>query len=184
MNRQILVKGLAAAGWMMFAAPLHAAPVLPHVSLKVTLDNGSDYKKIQGSSGKSREEKIQLNITLDNRDNVQIKDLTVEWAIYSHPLGKVKLDKAGHGTKKLTIAPLKSEDIKSDKITITGTPKHGVVSQDKNRNNNNANNGNNQNNIITKSVAATGSQYYGYAVQLYSGGTLLDQAYSQSNLKR
>ncbi len=179
MRVSTLVKGIVAG--MMYCNSALATPVLPHVLLKVTLDNGSDYKKIQGSSGKSREEKIQLSIDLDNRDNLQVKDLRVEWTIYSHPLGNVKLDKAGHGSKMLTLEPLKSEEFKSDKITITGTPKHGIVSQDKNRNNNN---GNNQNNIITTPVAATGSQYYGYAVQLYSGSTLLDQAYSQSTLKK
>ncbi len=180
MRTPTLVKGIVAG--MMFCSSALAAPVLPHVSLRVTLDNGSDYKKIQGSSEKTREEKIQLNINLDNRDNLQNKDLRVEWTIYSHPVGKVNLIQAGHGTKKVSLAALKSLDFKSDKITVTGTPKHAVLSQNKNKNHNSG--GHNQNQTTSKEVAASGNQYYGYAVQLYLGGVLLDQAYSQSSLKK
>jgi hypothetical protein len=176
MKQSLGLPGVVVAGWTMFCGSLLAETAVPHVSLKVTLDNGSDYKLIKGSSDKSRSEKCQLHITLDNRDNAPVKSLSVRWAIYGKEEGKDKLVPAGKGNKNVALDALKSVEFTSAQISFNGTPKHGETTTTKAK-------GTTKAKTQTKEVGATGNEYYGYAVQVYDEGILLDQAYSQNSLK-
>lgn len=174
--------GVVVAGWMAVCGSSTAAPAAHHVSLKVTLDNGSDYKKIKGSSEKTRTEKCKLHIALDNRDDKPIKDLQVKWTIYGRKVGKDDLVTTAKGTRKVSLDALKAMDFSSDSASFNGTPKHSVTTTNKNKGKNSGA-GNGKTNTQTKTVAASGDQYYGYAVQVYDGHILLDQEFSQNRLK-
>lgn len=173
--------GIVVAGWISLCGLSEAAPVIHHVSLKVTLDNGSDYKKIKGSSEKTRSEKCKLHITLDNRDNNPIKDLQVKWTFFGRKVGKDDLLTMAKGTRKVSVDSLKSIEFTSDSASFSGTPKHAVTTTNKNKGWNGGESGKAK--TETKEVAASGDQYYGYAVQVYDGYLLLDQAFSQNRLK-
>lgn len=170
------LKAILVTGGVVVCGGASADPVVHHVSLKVTLDNGSDYKKIKGSVDRTRTEKCQLKIALDNRDNVQIKNLSVKWTLYGRTMGKDNLVTVGNGVRKVTVDALTSLDFTSDSVSFNGTPKHAITTTTRNQNTKTAN-------TKTTEVAATGNAYYGYAVQVYDGQVLLDQAFSQNALK-
>lgn len=170
------LRGVTLAAGIVLCGSLAAADAQHHVSLKVTLDNGSDYKKIKGSGEKSRSEKCLLHITVDNRDNVPVKNLSVRWTIYGKAVGKDKLMPAGQATKYVTVPALKTVQFNSTPVSFNGTPKHGETTTSKSKGASHAK-------TQTTEFAATGTEYYGYAVQIYDGGVLIDQAYSQNRLR-
>ena len=182
MKNAWILPGVVVAGWLSVCASLAAEPVVRHVSLKVTLQNGSDYKKIKGSNEKTRTEKCKLHIALDNRDDKPVKDLQVKWTIYGRKVGKDDLVTKASGTRKVSLDAFKAAEFSSDSASFNGTPKHTVTTINRNNGRNNAG-GRGRNTTQTKTVAASGDQFYGYAVQVYDGNVLLDQAFSQNRLK-
>jgi hypothetical protein len=182
MKNTWILPGVIIAGWMSVCGSLAAGPVVRHVSLKVTLENGSDYKKIKGSNEKTRTEKCKLHITLDNRDDKPVKDLQVKWTIFGRKVGKDDLVTSAKGTRKVSLHAFKTMEFSSDSASFNGTPKHTVTTTNKKKGRNNGG-GRGRNTTHTKTVAASGEHYYGYAVQVYDGNVLLDQAFSLNRLK-
>ena len=161
--------------WGGLCGPLLAEPVSHHITVKVSMENTSDFRKIAGSSEKSKQQTRQLSVTLDNRDKEQVKDLSVKWAIYAHKMQNHQLVTVKQGTVKTKIEALEAKTVKSDRVTIKGTPKHSVTSRKTVRGKVQAN---------TKHFPATGEEYYGYSVEVYAGSTLIDEVYSQPSLQR
>ncbi len=169
---------LIVTGLIQSAAPLLAEQPGPHISAKVTLDASTDYRKIGGSSEKTKVQQRQLMVTVDNRDKIEANNISVKWTIYGRSMKDNKLMVAKEGTEKTKVGALQSTVVKCDKVTIKGTPKHTVTSQRKGRGR-----GDGQPQITNKSYPAEGEEYYGYAVRVFAGGTLVDEAYSQPSLK-
>jgi CCR4-NOT transcriptional regulation complex NOT5 subunit len=161
--------------WGVWGGPVLAEPVSHHISMKVSLDSASDFKNIAGSSDKSKRQTRQLSVTLDNRDKEQVKDVSVKWAIYARKMQDHKLVTVKQGTVKTQIGALEATTVKSDQVTIKGTPKHSVTTRKTVRGKVQAS---------TKHIPATGEEYYGYAVEVYAGATLIDEVYSQPSLRR
>jgi len=164
----------AALAWSMLCGSVLAEPVARHITAKVEVENTTDYKNIAGSTARSKEQTRQLNVTLDNRDKQAANDVVVKWAIYAHKMETNKLVTVKEGTVKAKIEALSTTSVKGEKVIIKGTPKHTVVTRK-------TTNGKAQNS--SKNEAATGEEYYGYAVAVYAGGVLLDETSSHPSLK-
>ena len=146
----------------------------PPVTVKVAVDSSNDYKNIAGSAEKSKKQTRQLNISLGNNDKDVTANLTVKWAIYSHTMKDHKLVTAKAGTSTAKVESFKTVTVSSAKVTIEGTPEHTVVTKKSNR-------GKPQ--VSSKRNPATGEDYYGYAVAVYSGSTLIEETASHPSLK-
>ena len=164
----------AALVWGVLCGPLLAEPVGKHITMKIDMEDSTDYKNIAGSTARSKEQHRQLNVTLDNRDKEPAADVSVKWAIYSRKMDSHKLVTVKQGTTKARIEALSTTSVKSDKVTIKGTPRHTVVTRKSVK-------GKVQNN--SKTEPATGEEYYGYAVAVYAGTVLIDEVFSQPSLK-
>ena len=156
--------------------PLLADPV-PHITVKVTVDSSTDYKKITNSNERSRKQTRQLNVSLGNNDKDLPANLTVKWAIYSHTLKDHKLTTSGHGTEIAKVEPFKTVTVNSAKVTIEGTPEHSVITTK------NSGRGKGNAQVNAKRNPATGAEYYGYAVAVYAGSTLVEEIASQPSIK-
>lgn len=164
----------AALVWGVLGGAAVAEPVLRHITMKVEVEDSTDYKNIAGSNSKSKQQDRQLSVTLDNRDKERATDVSVKWAIYAHKMASHKLVTVKQGTVKTKIEALSKTTVKSDKVTIKGTPKHSVVTRRAVR-------GKVQSN--TRNEPASGEEYYGYAVAVYAGSVLIDEVFSQPSLK-
>ena len=156
--------------------PVLAEPVGRHISAKIDLENSNDFKNIGGSNAKTKVQHRQLNVTLDNRDKEQAA-VSVKWAIFAHKMDNNKLVTVKQGTASATVGALSTATVKSDRVTITGTPKHTVVV------NNNRRNAKGKVQTTSKSEPANGEEYYGYSVQVFAGSELISETYSQPSLK-
>ncbi|MCX6880130.1 MAG: hypothetical protein NTW21_40955 [Verrucomicrobia bacterium] len=165
---------VAALVWSGLSGPLLAEPVARHITVKVTVDNASDFKDIAGSTARSKQQTRQLSVLLDNRDQEAANDVAVKWAIYARKMTDHKLVTVKQGNLKTKIGPLETATVKSDKVTIKGTPKHAVTTRKK---------VNGKNQSSTKNNPASGEEYYGYSVAVYVGSVLIDEIYSQPSLK-
>jgi len=146
----------------------------PHVTVKVAVNSTNDYKNLPGSTEKSKKQTRQLNISLGNNDKEVAAKLTVKWAIYSHTMKDHKLVTAKAGTITAKVESFKTVTVSSAKVTIEGTPEHTEVTKKSNK-------GKPQ--VTSKKHPATGEDYYGYAVAVYSGSTLIEETASQASLK-
>jgi len=164
----------AALIWTMICGPVLAEPVVRHITAKVEVDNSTDFKNIAGSTARSKEQKRQLSVTLDNRDKEPATDVTVKWAIYAHKMDTNKMVTVKEGSLKARIEALSTTSVKSDKVVIKGTPKHAVVTKKTVRG---------KVETSTKNEPATGEEYYGYAVAVYAGSVLIEELSSQPSLK-
>lgn len=165
--------------WLaLLACGLACGPLLaeavPHVTVKVTVESTNDYTKIGGSSEKSKKQTRQLNVTLGNNDKDQPANLTVKWAIYSHTMKDHKLTTSGQGTETAKVEPFKTVTVHCAKVTITGTPEHSQASKTS---------GKGKAPATAKRIPATGDEYYGYAVAVYAGATLIEETASHPSLK-
>ena len=158
-----------------FGGPLWAEPAQHHISMKVTADASVDTKKISGSSVRSRVQNRQLTIALDNRDKEVVDGVSVKWTIYARTMDGGHLVTVKEGTEKPKLAALQTTTVKTPVVTFKGTPQHAVTTQ--------KNSGKGKTQATSKREPATGEEYYGYAVQVYEGSTLLDEEYSQPSLK-
>ncbi|MCX6865606.1 MAG: hypothetical protein NTV46_05195 [Verrucomicrobia bacterium] len=175
MNNQWNCLWVAVLAWSVACVPLLAEPpLLRHITATVTVDSSNDYQNISGSSEKSRKQGRQLNIVLANYDRQLVKDVSVKWAIYAHKMDNHKLVTVKQGTRKTTLEAHGTATVKSDRVTIKGTPKHSVITRKTIK-------GKVQ--THSKSQPATGEEYYGYSVEVYAGSVLIDGIYSQPSLK-
>jgi hypothetical protein len=176
MKKPLLPGFLFAAALMV---PVRAEPSTPHLSAKVRVEAGTDFKKIGGSSASSKTQTRQIVVILDNRETSELKDISVRWKIYARSMKDNQLKVAKEGTEKTSVGPLKTTTVKSDKVILKGSPKHSVTSQKSGR----GGHSNGRPNVTTKTVQAEGEEYAGYAVRVYAGGRLVDEEYSQPGLK-
>jgi hypothetical protein len=158
-----------------FCLPALAEQAAHHITARVAVESSNDYQKIKGSSDRRKKQERKLVITLDSRDK-DPTELTVKWTIFGHAMKDNKLLKLGDGNEKVTLEGMKSATVKSDTIRISGTPKHSVATVVKG-------NGKNPDKTHTEKKPATGEEYYGYKIQVFTGAQLLEEVASQPSLK-
>lgn len=139
------------------------------------MDASNDYKKIAGSSERTKHQVRQLSVTLDNRDKEVIKNVHVKWTLFGHKMPDNTLVTLKQGSVKTAVDALKTSTVKCEKVVISGTPKYTVTTKKAVR-------GTVQ--VDTKHHPASGEDYYGYAVRVYAGSILIDEFYSHPSLKQ
>ncbi len=178
MKKQSISPWVAAVIWSGLCGPLLAAPVLRHITAKVEVDSSSNYRKISGSNEKSKEQSRKLSITLDNRDKEVVKDVSVKWILYARTMTDHKVVPMGKGTEKTNIPSLGTTQVESKKVTMKGNSKYTVTTVDRDRNNNA------RPRVTSKKHPAAGEEYYGYSVEVYVDGVLIDEIHSMPSLKK
>jgi hypothetical protein len=177
MKKHSILTWVAAVIWSGLCGPLLAEPAPRHITAKVAVDSSSNYKKISGSNEKLKEQSRKLSITLDNRDKEVVNDVTVKWIIYARTMTDNKVVAMGKGTEKTNIPALGTAQVASKKVTMKGNSKYTVTHVDRNGNNNA------RPRVTTKKHPAAGEEYYGYSVEVYVGGVLIDEIHSVPSLK-
>lgn len=171
-----LLASITAWGLLFTAGSPAAEPAaVPHVSLKVTADRASDYKGIPGSSEHLKTQRCQLVIDLENHDQAAMPNLSVKWTIYARKMDNGKLMVVKQGTVKTKVDALGSVHVKSDKAMMKGNSKYTVTNVSWVRG---------QRRVSHKNHPPAGEEYYGYAVQVFSGSALIDETYSLPSLKK
>jgi hypothetical protein len=85
-----------------------------------------------------------------------------------------KLVVLSEDTSNVMIPAKKTIDVSSPQIKVSGTREHKVSSR---------NGRGKRSRTTTKTVPASGQEYYGYAVEVHQGKTLIASEYSKPGLK-
>jgi len=160
-----------------FCGPVSAAPAAPggpRVDVKVAVTETNDYHNIAGSAARSKQQSRQLRVTLGNWDKVPIADVSAKWVIYARKMDSNKVVTVKQGTVKTKLGALSTITVKSDKVTMKGTPKHTVVTKK---------NVKGKVQSSSKNNPATGEEYYGYSVAVYAGTVLIEEISDPASLK-
>jgi hypothetical protein len=149
--------------------PLAADAASPSVDLDVKIEGKADYK---GSSTKTQSR--TLNIKIANWGKAAVTDLKVKWWIFGHNMKDHKLIVIKEGESKTDVPAMGETKVTSPEVKVTGTRKHKVSSR-KGRGR--------RSRTSTKTVPASGQEYYGYAVEVYSGQTPIAAYHSKPSIK-
>lgn len=155
--------------FLTFGFTLAAVGASPSVSVDVKIDSKADYK---GSSTKTQSR--TLNIKIANYGKEAVPDVNVKWWIFGHNMKGHDLIIIKQGESKVVVPANGKIDVASPEVKVTGTREHKVTSR-KGRGRSSRGS--------TKTVPASGQEYYGYAVEVYSGNTELSAEYSQPSFK-
>lgn len=149
--------------------PMAAVGANPSVSVDVKIESKADYK---GSSTKTQSR--VLNIKIENYGKDAVQDLKVKWWIFGHNMKGHELIVLKEGESKVIVPANGKIEVASPEVKVTGTREHKVTSRK---------GGGRRGRVSTKSVPASGQEYYGYAVEVSSGDTQIAAEYSKPSLK-
>ena len=149
--------------------PLMAAESQTFINIDVTIEGKADYK---GNATKTQSR--ILNTEIANYGSDAVSNITVKWRIYGHNMKDHKLVVLSEDTSNVMIPAKKTIDVSSPQIKVSGTREHKVSSR---------NGRGKRSRTTTKTVPASGQEYYGYAVEVYQGKTLIASEYSKPGLK-
>lgn len=148
----------------LFVSGLSAAPNPRDLGLKVKVDGKASYD----NDAITQTRKLLFGLSLAGTETAP--DLVVKWTIYGHSRRDQKLVTIKAGEVKAALASGKSVDLTTPEILVKGVREHSKSSGSGRRKK-------------SVKVPASGEEYFGYAVKVYSGSTLLAEAYSQPSLK-
>lgn len=154
---------------LAFGLPLAADGAPPSVNLDVKIEGKADYK---GSSTKTQSR--TLNIKIENYGKETVPDVKVKWWIFGHDMKGHELILIKEGESKVVMPPNGKTDVSSPEVDVTGTREHKVSSRK---------GGGRRGRTSTKTVPASGQEYYGYAVEVFSGNTQIAAEYSKPSIK-
>lgn len=150
--------------------PLALAGASPSLNIDLKLESTADHK---GASTKTQSRKLTVEIA--NYANEDVPNLKVKWWIYGHDMkDHNKLVIIEEGESKVAVPARKTVEVVSPEVKITDTREHKVSSR-KGRGK--------KSRSSTKTVPASGQEYYGYAVEVYSGDTRIEAEYSKPSIK-
>lgn len=152
-----------------FGLPHVADGASPSVNLDVRIEGKADYK---GASTKTQSR--TLNIKIENYGKDTMPDVNVKWWIFGHNMKGHDLIILKQGESKVVMPPNGKTEVASSEIDATGTREHKVSSRK---------GGGRRGRTSTKTVPASGQEYYGYAVEVYSGNTQIAAEYSKPSFK-
>lgn len=141
----------------------------PSVKVDVKIESKADYK---GSSTKTQSR--ILNIAISNYGKDTLPDVKVKWWIFGHNMKGHQLIILKDGENKVGISANGKIEVASPEVKVTGTREHKVTSRK---------GAGRRGRASTKTVPASGQEYYGYAVEVYSSNTQIAAEYSQPSFK-
>jgi hypothetical protein len=152
-----------------FGLPLVADGASPSVNLDVKLEGKADYK---GSSTKTQSR--TLNIKIENYGKDAVPDVKVKWWVFGHNMKDHGFIILKQGESKVAMPSKAKTEVASTEVDATGTREHKVTSRK---------GGGKRGRASTKTIPASGQEYYGYAVEVYSGNTQIAAEYSKPSIK-
>ena len=142
----------------------------PSLKVDVKIEGKADNK---GSSTKTQSR--ILNIAISNYGDDTVPDVKVNWWIFGHDMKDHKPIILKEGESKVVV-PAKGEvKVVSPEVKVTGTREHKVSSRKGSGRSSRA---------TAKMIPASGQEYYGHAVEVYSGNTLIDAYYSKPSFEK
>jgi hypothetical protein len=157
------------------AFPLAADGAAPHVGVDVKISNKADFKDIKGSSSKTKTQSRILTTTLSNFNKDAVPDVQVKWWIFGHNMKDHGLIILKQGESKVVVPANGRIEVASPEVTVTGTREHKVSTRSGRGK---------RSRTSTKEVPASGQEYYGYAVEVVSGGTQIAAKYSNPSIEK
>lgn len=155
--------------------PLAADGAAPNVRVDVKISNKADFKDIKGSSSKTKTQSRILTTTLSNFNKDAVPDVQVKWWIFGHNMKDHGLIILKQGESKVAVPAVSKIEVASPEVTVTGTREHKVSTRSGRGK---------RSRISTKEVPASGQEYYGYAVEVYSGNTRIAAEYSKPGIEK
>lgn len=149
--------------------PFAAEGASPSVNVDVKIEGKADHK---GSATKTQSR--TLNIKIANYGKDAVPGLKVKWWIFGHNMKGHELIILKEGESNVVVPAQGEAKVNSPVVQVTGTREHKVSSR-KGRGRSSR--------TSTKEVPASGQEYYGYAVEVYSGNSRIAANYSKPSFK-
>jgi hypothetical protein len=150
--------------------PITADGASPSVNVDVKIEGKADHK---GSSTKTQSR--ILKTTISNYGKDAVPDMKVKWWIFGHNMKGHELIILKEGESKVGVPANGKIEVASPEVKVSGTREHKVTSRK---------GGGRRGRASTKTVPASGQEYYGYAVEVYSDNTQIAAEYSQPSFKK
>jgi hypothetical protein len=160
---------------VLAAAPVHAG--LSPVSVRV------DQVSKTESNDKDPKIKTQvrsLRITLENNSNTPAETLQVKYWIISRDMKSDDLEIFDQGEKKASLSPRAKVEMETSPARTTYGDDHFKLVRNTKKGHGQSKN---SNPFKVQKVGATGDKITGYAVQVFDGGKLVAEQYSDAGLK-
>lgn len=160
---------------LAFGLPLAADGAAPSVNVDVKIEGKADYKDIKGSSSRTKTQSRILTTTLSNFGTDTVPDVRVKWWVFGHNMKDHNLIILKQGESKVSVPAKGRIEVASPDVNVTGIREHKVTTRSGHGK---------RSRTSTKEVPASGQEYYGYAVEVYSGNTRIAAEYSQPSIEK
>ena len=154
----------------LLSLPLSGVGASPSVKVDVEIEGKADYK---GSWTKTQSRVLNIAISTSGKDAVP--DVKVKWWIFGHNMKDHHLIILKEGESKVVVPATGEIKVASPKVEVTGTREHKISSRK---------GGGRRAGTSVKKVPASGQEYYGHAVEVYSGNALIDAYYSKPSFEK
>ncbi len=149
---------------LLTSSGFSAAPEARNFGLKVDAEGNATYNH----DSVTQIRKLRIDLSLAGKEPAS--NLVVKWTIYAHTRKDHKQVVIDSGEIKAGLEGGKSVSLTTPQVAIKGVREHSVTSgRGRSRR--------------SKKVPASGNEYYGYAVEVSQGSTLVAEAYSKPSLK-
>jgi len=173
MNNCIRKTYLMLAACTFGIGPLSATPAPSGLNLDVRSEGKADFKR------DSKKQTRHLAIVITNNSKVAASGLKLKWILFGHTMKDRKLVTLKSGELSLSVDAGKSVTTSTPDVTISGEREHSepvVNNQGVNRNNARGRQ------VTFKTIPASGEQYYGFAVTVYQGASIVAESSSHPSL--
>ena len=177
MNTNKILKSFATlltAFTVAFCVPTLQADAL---RMEAKIEGKASYA--EGKS-QSKTQTRQIEVTITNNSEKSVDGVVVKWVIYGHEMKDHQLMVIKEGEEKISVPANESKVVKSPEIKITGNREYKISSKSGGK----SKGGRGRSRTTTKTMPASGEEYYGYGVEVYWNGKVVDSYYSQPSIEK
>lgn len=127
------------------------------------------------SESKTQTRKIEVTVT--NTSDKAMDGTVVKWVIYGHEMKNNQLKVIKEGEVKTGVSANDSKVVETAEVKITGNREYKVTSRSGGRSGG-------KSRSKTTNVPASGEDYYGYAVEVFTDGKLVASYYSKPSIEK
>ncbi|MGJ8632311.1 MAG: hypothetical protein ACSHX7_00155 [Luteolibacter sp.] len=147
----------------------HSLRMEAKIEGKATYDRGKS---------KSKTQTRKIEVTLTNTSQNALDGAVVKWVIYGHDMkNHQKLKVIKEGEEKTSIPANDRKVVETAETKITGNREYKVTSKSRSKSGG-------KSRSKTTVVSASGEDYYGYAVKIYTDGRLVASYYSKPSIEK
>lgn len=141
--------------------------------LEAKIEGKAEYAK---GNSKSKTQRHKIEAVINNTSDQESESTVVKWVIYGHSLEDKQMILIKSGGQKITVPAQGAITVNSPEIKISGNREYKVSKRSRDRAGHVI--------ITTKKVPASGQDYYGYSVEVFSAGKLMASYYSQPSIEK